>query len=445
MLEGVIAEHRISFGRREAIDAIRYYRGEHDILRRCKTAIGADGSVVRLDKLPCRKIVNNQYGRLVDQKINYSLGRPMTVDTDDGEFSGYLKKYFSGNGQRLWRRAAVDAINCGAAWIHPYIDEGGNFCVKLFDPVYCIPLWADEEHRTLDAFIRICPSERYEGRNKKAYERVFVYTRSGIEEYVCEGGRLKLCEEVPYHFTDTDGNGYVWDRVPVIAVKYNYDSIPMIRRAKSLQDAINELMSDFCDNMAENSRNTVLVLKNFDGEDLGEFRRNLATYGAVKVRSDAGGDGGVETLRIDVNADNYDTLLGHLTEALTECCRGFDSHDTRLGSNPNRMNVLSIYSDIDLDANGFETELRSAFDEFIGYLRSYLFHTGKGDYRRVRAGIILNRDLLVNEAQTISALSESEGILSEHTLIASHPMVEDIEREKERLRDERKLSSDALS
>ena len=48
--------------------------------------------------------------------------------------------------------------------------------------------------------------------------------------------------------------------------------------------------------MEEDPRNTILVLKNYDGENLGEFRQNLSTYGAVKVRTIDGAMGGVETL-----------------------------------------------------------------------------------------------------------------------------------------------------
>ena len=59
---------------------------------------------------------------------------------------------------------------------------------------------------------------------------------------------------------------------------------PLLNRVKSLQDGLNMLMSDFMNNMQEDSRNTILVIKNYDGENLGEYRRNLATYGAVKVR-----------------------------------------------------------------------------------------------------------------------------------------------------------------
>ena len=61
--------------------------------------------------------------------------------------------------------------------------------------------------------------------------------------------------------------------------------------------------------MEEDVRNTVLVLKNYDGQDLGEFRRNLTTYGAIKVRTVEGTDGGVDSLEISVNSENYKTVL----------------------------------------------------------------------------------------------------------------------------------------
>ncbi len=432
MLETEISHFRMSPSRLEACDAKRYYRGNHDVLHRYKTAIGKNGETIRLD-LPCARIVNNQYGRIVDQKVNYSLGRALTVDTEDKHFSDILKKHFGKRGQTLWRRAATEAINCGVAWLHPYIDENGELKLRLFDSAMCLPFWSDAEHTKLDALVRICPTETYVNKKSERSERIFVYTKDGIEEFSCDRGRLHLVDRQAYHFRDASGRCFKWDRIPIIPVKYNIDGIPMIRRAKSLQDALNELQSSFCDSMAENSRNTVLVLKNFDGEDLGEFRHNLATYGAVKVRSDSNGDGGVESLKVEVNSENYEALTSQLTEALIECCRGFDSHDARLSGNPNRMNVLSIYSDIDLDANGFENELGFAFDEWIGFIRSYLFYTGRGDFRNVRADIIINRDLLVNESSVIDSLSASAGILSPRTLIAAHPMVDDVEKELERL------------
>ncbi len=79
----------------------------------------------------------------------------------------------------------------------------------------------------------------------------------------------------------------------------------MLNRVKSLQDGINIMLSDFENNMQEDSRNTILVLKDYDGQNLGEFRHNLSTYGTVKVK----GTGGISTLTVEVNAENYKSIL----------------------------------------------------------------------------------------------------------------------------------------
>ena len=120
--------------------------------------------------------------------------------------------------------------------------------------------------------------------------------------------------------------------------------------------------------MQEDARNTILVIKNYDGTNLGEFRRNLAQYGAVKVRTVDGADGGIDTLEVTVNAENYRTILEIFKDALIENGRGFDAKNDRMNGNPNQMNIQSMYSDIDLDANGMETEFQAALKNFFGLL-----------------------------------------------------------------------------
>src|SRR5699024_9118825 len=117
----------------------------------------------------------------------------------------------------------------------------------------------------------------------------------------------------------------------------------LLRRVKCLQDALNLMLSNFVNSMEEDVRNTVLVIHNYDGEDLGEFRRNLATYGAIKVRSYDGRDGSVETLEIAVNAENFKTVLDLLKNAIIENARGFDAKDERLNGSPNQLNIQSMY------------------------------------------------------------------------------------------------------
>ena len=189
--------------------------------------------------------------------------------------------------------------------------------------------------------------------------------------------------------------------------------------------------------MQEDARNTILILKNYDGQDLGEFRRNLATYGAVKVRCSGDTNGGVETLEITVNADNYKVILELFKKALIENAMGYDAKDDRLSGNPNQMNIQSMYSDIDLDANDMETELQASFEEILWFVNAHLFNTGQGDFAGENINIIFNRDMLMDEGAIISNIRNSEGILSNQTLVAQHPWIKDVEDEMQKIEEEK--------
>lgn len=198
------------------------------------------------------------------------------------------------------------------------------------------------------------------------------------------------------------------------------------------------MLSDFANNMQEDARNTILVLKNYDGTNLGEFRKNLATYGAVKVRYDGETKGGVETLEIKVNADNYKIILELLKKALIESGMGYDAKDDRLSGNPNQMNIQSMYSDIDLDANDMETELQAAFEEILWFVNAHLANTGQGNFDGQDVNIIFNRDILISENDSITNCRNSVGILSDETIVSMHPWVDDPEKEMRVLKSRRK-------
>ena len=207
----------------------------------------------------------------------------------------------------------------------------------------------------------------------------------------------------------------------------------LLKRIKSLQDALNTLISDFMNNMQEDSRNTILIIKNYDGENLGEFRRNLSTFGAVKVRE----DGEVSSLQVEVNASNYESIVKLLKKTIIENGGGFDSKADVLGNNPNQLNIRSMYSDIDLEANDFETEFQASFEEMIWFVANHLKNTGQGDFIKEKVEVVLNRDILVNESQAISDIRNSVGIISEETLVAQHPWVTDVQEELARIKKEK--------
>ena len=226
-----------------------------------------------------------------------------------------------------------------------------------------------------------------------------------------------------------NGQGFNWNRLPIIPFKYNSKEIPLIHAVKSLQDALNQVLSDFQNNMEEDPRTTILVLKNYDGTNISEFRRNLATYGVVKVTTVDGVQGGVETLNVEVNAANYQAILMQLKRAIVENGRGFDAKEERMDGDPNQMNIESMYTDIDLDVNAMETEFQAGFEELKWFIDQYLMHIGKPDYTEEQVEFVFNRDIFINEDAKIDNCQKSVGIVSKKTILARHPWVTNVEHE----------------
>ena len=447
-LEREIAKFKNSPKRKLMIEGERYYQGDHDILNRKRTVIGEDGLLQEVENLPNNKIVDNQYAKMVDQKVNYLLGQPLTFDGENKTYINLLKKIFNNRFQRTLKNIGQDVLNGGIAWLHPYYNEQGELAFKKFEPYEILPFWKDAEHTILDFAVRIYEVEAYEGTKEVIIEKVEVYSIKGIDRYILQNGTLIPDVENPSSnyivVIDEDGKevSYNWEKIPLIPFKYNNKEIPLIKKVKSLQDGINTILSDFENNMQEDARNTILVLVNYDGQNLGEFRRNLAQYGAVKVKTVDGATGDLKTLTVEVNSDNYKAILEIFKKALIENAMGYDAKDDRLAGNPNQMNILSMYSDIDLDANGMEIEFQASFEELFWFVNTHLANTGKGDFSNETVTVIFNRDIMMNESEVIDNCKKSVGILSNETIVGQHPWINNIEKELQRIKDEKQAAMD---
>ena len=442
-LEREIAKFKTASKRRDMFIGEQYYNGNHDIMHRRRTIIGEDGKLQEVENLPNNKVIDNQYAKIVDQKVNYLLAKPPTFETENKMYGELLKEVFNNRFLRTLRNIGEDSLNEGLAWLHPYYNEQGEFCFKRFPAYEILPFWKDADHTILDLAVRLYLVEGYEGSNKVTIEKVEVYSTNGVERYIIKNNNLIPDVDNPsasYIITmDEKGNekAYNWSKIPLIPFKYNNKEIPLICRVKSLQDGINTILSDFQNNMQEDARNTILVLHNYDGTNLGEFRRNLAQYGVVKVKTVDGAGGDLKTLTVEVNSENYKSILELFKKALIENGRGFDAKDDRMSGNPNQMNIQSMYSDIDLDANGMETEYQASFEELLWFINVHLANTGQGNFEKEKVKIIFNRDVLINESESIANCKNSVGILSDETIVSQHPWTSDVQTELKRLEEQK--------
>lgn len=436
-LQREILEWRNSVERQWQITGERYYGGDHDIILRKRTTIDEDGNLREVKNLPNNRIVDNQYARMVNQKVNYSFAKPFSFDTKNKTYAKILRKLFNSRWDITLKNIAEDSFNGGIGWLYIYYNQAGELNFKRFESYEIRPLWQDSEHTRLDAVLRLYEVVLYDGNSPSIQEHVEVYTKKGKYNYLLKNGVLTP-EEVAFEPYLTVGDkSFTWSTIPIIPFKRNSKEQPLIKAVKSLQDGINLMHSTFENNLEEDPRNSIMVLVNYDGENLGEFRQKLATYGAVKVvNTDDRPGGDVRTLSVDVNCENYKAIVDIFKKALIENAQGYDAKDDRMSGNPNQMNIMSMYSDIDIDATGIESEFRASMEQLLWFINAHLKNSGQGDYSHEDIRIIFNRNVLMNNAELIDQCQKSEGQISRKTILSKHPFVEDVDAELEQLKKE---------
>ena len=270
-----IREWKNSLKRMDQIKGADYYEGRHDILNRKRTIIGADGKLQEVDNLPNNRLIDNQYALMVDQKTNYLVGKPFTVNCQNKAYADALNDVFNKRFHRLLKYVCEDALNGGIGWLYPYYNEAGELTFKHFPAYDILPFWADDDHTILDCAIRYYTQEVWNGYQKEKVEKVEIFKADGIYRYIYQNDMLiadvEAGEHENYFMVEEEGQepkGFNWTRIPLVPFKYNKQEIPLIRRVKTLQDGINTMISDFENNMQEDARNTILILKNYDGKIL---------------------------------------------------------------------------------------------------------------------------------------------------------------------------------
>ena len=425
--------------REDIVTAENYYNGQHDILRRRIRMPDGKNNEKDVTYLPNHKIVDNQYAKCVDEKKNYLISRPITITTRDEDYGSLLKDYFNKKMHKVLNRVARNSIDKGKSYLYPYYDKTVGLKWKRFNTWEIIPHWTDEDHDEMDSFGRIYSVFKREHDGSKKSQTFFeLYDKTGIHYFTWENNELSPIPEretVPY-FT-FEGQPMAWDKIPLIVFKRNEKESPLIKNVKSLQDAINLIESNFVNVSDQNIYNSILVLVNYDGENLAEFREKLAMYGAVKISTIDGQAGDVKTLNLDVNPENYKAVLGVLKEALVENARAFNVKDNRLNSDANQMHIQTAYHDMDLDADDMEVEWQVALEEMLFFINYDISIKGGKIPEDREVTFTFNRNMMIDETQLIQNCVVSREIISDETIRSKHPWCLDPQKEKELLEQQR--------
>ncbi|ELC8386674.1 phage portal protein [Clostridium perfringens] len=414
----------------------QYYEVNNDIFKRKITRPSENGGNEEIKFKANNKLAHAFYKNLVDEKVNYLLGKDYTLKSDNEEYIQKLDWTLGEDFLDILNELGYEASNKGIGWLHIFINEDAKLDFMVIPSEQIIPIWVDRRHKALERLIRLYDVIVYEGTEKKTVTKIELWYPDKIEYYIKDGEAIKLDSEKYLNIEGDighylkDGKYAVWNKVPFIPFKNNRIEKADIKFIKSLIDNYDLSRSDVA-NFIEEVKNLIFVLKGYGGEDMGEFMDNLNFYRAIPI--DDVEDGGVDVLNPTMDVEAMKVHFEQLKRDINECGQGVNKDLDKFGSSPSGIALKFLYSGIDLKCNSLEVLFKKAFKELLYFINIYLSESSQGSYKDVPVELIFNKNIKINETETITNCINSKGVISNKTIMANHPWVQDPVAEQEQL------------
>ncbi len=402
----------------KGIEARCYYNGENSaILARTPYIYSpTTGQLIKDNYRANNTVPSNFVGKIVRQQTSYLFANGVTMDDNikdklDSELDLKLRD--------LGKIAQLDGI----AWAYVYLDKG-KLKLAVWDGIAFIPLY-DERTSELMAGIRFWQLEA----NRPTY--VELYEIEGKSDFKVEQGTAtRLSERTPYkvkrrvnEVEDVILSNSNWSKLPILALPYNDGQISVFSSSLKMQiDVYDKIQSDFANNL-EDSKDVFWVLKNYGGQDLGQF---LSEYKEQKViQIDDEGDARPETIEVPYQA--RETALKLLEQNIYKTAMALDTGQLA-ESSLTATAIKSLFVNLDLKTDELE---RYA----LGFMKNLLSFYDEQFAENVDTEVEFIRRTIMNDTETIANIVScyTTGIMSKETAIEKNPYIDDAIKEMERL------------
>lgn len=436
----VIQELYDAFDTTKMTEGVRYYKGDSDITSR-KIYKYIDDVKTIDNEATNKKIVSGFHKILVDQKTAYLVGEPMVFGSrsDNDKQLELLTEVIGERWEDTIPELIKGASNKGLEWLHPFVNEDGNFDYMVIPAEQLIPIYDYSRRKQLVAAIRFYQSDA-------DTVKLEVWTDEDVTYFEMIEGQVYLdatAEVNPAsHFTDAEGlEMKSWGKVPFIEFANNEERLSDLHFYKSEIDAYDELVSD-AQNTLNDMQSVIMALTGYEGENLGEFITNLKRYKAIKL--EAGEGQGVQPITIDVPVEAYKMQSGLLKENIYAFGQGVNPSPDIIGNAPSGVALTNLYSLLDMKASILERKFALALREFMWFIAEYCQQANKGEFDYRDVTFTFNKLLLTNETEIIDMAQKSSGIISQATILENHPWVKDVGQETMRLEEEQRKQMDMM-
>ncbi len=406
-----------------AMEGKRYYENDNGIRR--KKRMDELMAVARRDRNPLRnadfRISHNWHQLLVNQKASYLFTYPPMFDCGIDSVNEKISTVLGEDFPRKVKDLAIDAANCGMAWLHCWVDSKGRFRYHTVPMEEIYPLYDSGLEPAMEYLLRI-----YDGKNQDGsmVRKVEIWNeREALFFRKESNGAL----EPDGCF---DGGAYSWEHgmgeIPFVPFYNNRSRSGDLTMVKDLIDQYDLVVSGFANDLSD-IQEVIFVLRNYGGEDLNTFLSELKRYKAIKVEGDSLSAGGVETMSIEIPIEARVKFLEILKRQIFISGQGVDPDPASFG-NSSGVALKYLYSLLEIKAGLLETEFRAGFKSFLRMALRYL--NVPEDLPVMQ---IYTRNAIENDLETAEIAQKSQGVVSKETILRNHPWVENVGQEKEAL------------
>lgn len=478
MIKQLLKDDAISPVKRQMEIGERYFEGKHDIcykklneytIKDVKKENGITKYTEKTIEIPNRSLVkvpHRYHWKLVKQKRDYVAGKPITityepiVDKELGEKQRKaIKKINKKIVDKFWnvlgigfdnflRQTIVDMSNKVFAVWYPFYDRQGNFKYTRINSKEVILIYDTKTQEVLTDVLHTY--KIIDNNEKKVYvewataenTRYFIENKNEItqmEEYLLDVSRIN---PEPHWVTQTMFNGQLvkteehsWGRVPYIIIKNNEEMQTDLEPIKNLIDAYDLINSNFI-NTIEDLKEFIYKVNGYGAEDLTELVERIKIMGIIR-NNDASGSIGVETIPFPYEARQI--ILKLLEEKIYEFGRGVNTNRTELiGQAPSGISLEFLYTDLDSKADDCINSLRQGLYELFWFIAEHLKRIGEipQDLNVFDFKFTFNKSRIFNTTEQIQTLN-NDTTISTRTKLENHPLVDDVEQELQRIKDER--------
>lgn len=426
---------------RKMVDGPKYYQNENDILGR-QMYFYKNGVKTIDGTKPNHKMPHNWHKLLVDQKVSYLVGKPIVFQVDAKDYEDGINLILGEEWDDTLTELAKNSSNKGTEWLHVYINSEGKFKFIIIPAEEVIPIYDTSLQENLEAILRYYLVEV----NGKDRIRVEWWTRDIVTFYLeNDSGEFELDDTEPknpdnhYYYNDV---GYGWGKVPFVEFPNNQERNSDLKFYKELVDQYDINMSDLANNLAE-VQEIITILKGYEGTDLSQFYQNLRYYKAIKVSGEQGS--GVDKLELNIPVEAKKELLDRTEENIFLFGQGVNMKTDRFGNSPSGVALKFLYSLLDLKASVMERKFRKAVKRLLWFATEYININDKKNYDGTTVQVTFRKTMITNDTDNVDIAQKSKGVISDQTIVANHPWVEDVAEELERIKKQQKEELNELN